>query len=339
MKSIRFLLFPFAILYDVVTRIRNFMYDYKILKATSFSVPTIAVGNLSVGGTGKTPQIEYLVRLFQQSFQLAILSRGYKRKTTGFVLVSEQNLVEEVGDEPLQFYKKFKHIAVAVSESRVEGVEQLIKTNNPSMILLDDAFQHRRLKADFYILLTSYSDLFVDDYLLPTGNLRESRRGAKRANIIVVSKCPSNLSEKKQHEILRKINPLNDQTVFFSTTSYADKLKGTNCILISELKHHEVLLVTGIANPNPLVQFLEEQDVCFQHLKFSDHHDFSEQEIEKIESSFKQIVSEKKILLTTEKDYARLSSKIQNASYIEIQTSFLNGSATTFNALLQAQFS
>ena len=202
-------------LYGLITFIRNFLYDKGLLKSQSFAVPIIAVGNLNVGGTGKTPQIEYLIRLLSSNYKVATLSRGYKRKTKGFVLANANSNAEILGDEPFQFYKKFSQIQVAVDADRKNGIEQLLnQKDSPDIILLDDAFQHRKVKAGFYILLTAYDDLFCDDYMLPTGNLRESKRGAKRADLIIVTKCPATLSEKEQKEIKAKIG--GDKPLFFS---------------------------------------------------------------------------------------------------------------------------
>jgi tetraacyldisaccharide 4'-kinase len=196
MNFLRKILFPFAVLYGFITSIRNFLFDYRILKSYSFPIPVIAVGNLSVGGTGKTPQIEYLIRLLSNKYKIATLSRGYKRKSEGFILANATSNAEILGDEPFQFYKKFPNIQVAVDANRKNGIEQLLsQSNKPDVILLDDAFQHRKVKAGFYILLTAYNDLFINDFMLPTGNLRESRSGAKRADMIIVTKCPRDISE------------------------------------------------------------------------------------------------------------------------------------------------
>src|SRR6187551_1461615 len=202
MNFLRKILFPFAILYGFITGIRNFLFDIGILISYSFDVPIIAVGNLSVGGTGKTPQIEYLIRLLSDKYKVATLSRGYKRQSEGFVLANENSDALELGDEPFQFYQKFKNIQVAVDANRKNGIEQLLTNSNPpEIILLDDAFQHRKVKAGFYIMLTSYGDLYSNDFMLPTGNLRESRSGAQRANIVIVTKCPVNLSLDNQNTI------------------------------------------------------------------------------------------------------------------------------------------
>jgi tetraacyldisaccharide 4'-kinase len=331
MKVLRFLLFPFAVLYDMVTSIRNFLFYSGFLKSALFKTPTIAVGNLSVGGTGKTPQIEYLIRLLNDTYRVAILSRGYKRKTTGFVLVNSGHSFEDAGDEPMQYFKKFKEVSVAVDANRVNGIKQLLVQKSPEVVLLDDAFQHRKVKASFYLLLTKYDELYTDDFLLPTGNLRESKRGAKRADVILVTKCPLNLSEIAQQEIVLKINPRPYQQVFFTCISYVDTLKGSMQVTVDELVDYAVVLVTGIANPMPLLDFLGDKNVHFEHLFFPDHHHFSKKDIDKIKSKYLQIDSVKKIILTTEKDFVRLSEKIKNLSYLEIETVFLSDQKRLFD--------
>lgn len=338
MKLLRFLLFPFAVLYDIITRVRNWFFNLGILKSTSFNIPVIAVGNLSVGGTGKSPQIEYLIRLLKDNYRIAVLSRGYKRKTEGFQIVNDAHTAEDVGDEPLQFYKKFKTaITVAVDADRTNGIQQLLQLKNPpEVVLLDDAYQHRKVTASSYILLTKYNDLFVDDFLLPTGNLRESRRGAKRAKVIVVTKCPESLSKAAQEKIVRKLNPKPYQKVFFTTIAYDENLKGTNELTIDDLEDKEVLLVTGIANPTPLLSFLKEKKVNFKHLNFPDHHNFTQQDIENIKKSYEALASQQKIILTTEKDYMRLEGKIDPLNYISIKSEFLNGGEQFDKAILES---
>lgn len=324
MKFIRYVLFPFAVIYDLITSIRNFCYDKGVFKSTSFSLPVIAVGNLSVGGTGKTPQIEYLIKLLQGK-KTAVLSRGYKRKTSGYVLLNDTHSSEDVGDEPLQFFRKFPNTSVAVHANRVEGIERLNKEVNPEVILLDDAYQHRKVRAGFYVLLTKYGDLYAEDFILPTGNLRESRRGSKRANVIVVTKCPEVLSEEEQQKIIQRLKPAKHQQVFFSKISYTNTLKGSISLTLDELVDHEVLLITGIAIPQPLLDFLDKKQISYKHIKFPDHHHFSSSDIDGINGQFDAMDSEKKLILTTEKDYVRLSHRIKDLSYIEIETQFLQG--------------
>lgn len=335
MKILRFLLFPFAIMYDLVTSIRNFLFEIDFFKQKKFPVPVIVVGNLSVGGTGKTPQIEYLIRLLKNKYQIAVLSRGYKRKTKGFLKVKNEHSSADVGDEPLQFCKKFSDVFVAVDENRVAGIQQILHQSKTDIVLLDDAFQHRKVKGSFYLLLTKFEDLFVDDFLLPTGNLRESRRGAERANAIIVTKCPENLTQNQQKSIKNKLEKY-QKPIFFTAISYSNMVKGFSEILVNDLPNFEVLLVTGIANPSSLTRFLNDQKITFQHLEYPDHHQFSTKDIEQILLQFDAIQNPQKLILTTEKDYVRLSSDIKSCYYLEIETTFLGNQKQDFDNLLIA---
>lgn len=319
MNLIRKILFPFAVLYGFITSIRNFLYDHQILKSYSFDLPVIAVGNLSVGGTGKTPQIEYLIRLLSEHYKVATLSRGYKRKSEGFVLADESSNAEILGDEPFQFFQKFPNIQVAVDANRKNGIEQLLsQSDNPEIILLDDAFQHRKVKAGFYILLTTYNDLFADDFILPTGNLRESRSGAKRANIIIVTKCPSDISEIEQNRIKEKLGK--EKPVFFTYIDYDNAVFSTDKTLnVNDLKTVDKLLVAGIAKPEPFFAYL--QAAKNNTMVFPDHHHFTQQDIE--------LITEKaanRMIVTTEKDFVRLNGKLpkEQLFYLPIKSSFVN---------------
>ncbi|WP_269243583.1 tetraacyldisaccharide 4'-kinase [Flavobacterium limnophilum] len=327
MNLLRKILFPFAILYGFITNIRNFLFDKGILKSYSFDVPIIAVGNLSVGGTGKTPQIEYLIRLLSSNYKVATLSRGYKRQSKGFVLADSTSNAEILGDEPFQFYSKFKNIQVAVDADRKNGIEQLLfQTNKPDIILLDDAFQHRKVKAGFYILLTSYGDLYSDDFMLPTGNLRESRIGAKRANIIVVTKCPANLSVDEQNKIkrflLRRNDKVKNQELYFSYIDYDDSVYSEDKILkVSEIKNVNKLLLAGIAKPESFFGYLQHgNEEC---LTYPDHHHFTEKDLLEIKNK-----SQNKIIITTEKDFVRLKGSLpkEQLFYLPIRSSFLYAS-------------
>lgn len=318
---LRKILFPFSILYDLVTGCRNFGYDKGLLKSYKFDVPTIVVGNLSVGGTGKTPQIEYLIRLLNPSIRLAVLSRGYKRSTKGFELGNETSSAKTIGDEPFQFLRKFKDVTIAVDGDRVNGINNLLKIpETPEVILLDDAFQHRRVHGGFYILLTSYDQLYSDDWLLPMGNLREARSGAKRAAVIVVTKCPEDLSVAEENEILKKINPSEEQSVFFSAIEYDSKIQGISELELGELKLYQVLLLTGIANPTPLCSFLNKNKIDYTHLKYGDHHNFTANDIHEIRSKYTSLKGERKLILTTEKDYVRILDALPDLHYLEIRT-------------------
>lgn len=327
---LRKLLFPFSVVYYVIMTIRNWLYDIKFFSSTSFEMPIIAVGNLSVGGTGKTPMTEYIVRLLGQKYDTAILSRGYGRKTKGFVLVDGESTAQKIGDEPFQYAIKFPYVKVAVCESRVAGVnalQQLFPKNE--LVILDDAFQHRAIKAGFYVLLTAYDDLYIRDWLLPMGNLRESAAGAKRADVVVVTKCPVNLSVDEQNAIKRKLNFASDK-VFFSTIEYADFVSnGKESIIRNELVV-EFVAVAGIAKPQ---YFYETLGVASENaMTFPDHHPFSTQDIQSILDK-----AQGKKILTTEKDFMRLKGLIaeQQLYYLPIKTKFLNN-GEQFDQLLQS---
>ena len=321
MNVLRKILFPFAILYGFITTIRNYLFDKGILKSTSFDIPVIAVGNLSVGGTGKTPQIEYLIRLLSDQYKTATLSRGYKRKSEGFVLANSTSNAEILGDEPFQFYEKFSNIQVAVDANRTNGISQLLlQKDKPEVILLDDAYQHRKVTAGLYILLTSYGDLYADDFILPTGNLRESRSGADRANIVIVTKCPNDLSIEEQNRIQQKLKLSTRQQLYFTFIDYDDAIYGKNeKISVSEIKSESKVLLAGIAKPAPFFDYLKnENDQC---LTFPDHHHFSEEDLETI-----QVQSQGRKIITTEKDYVRLkdSRLVHQLYYLPIKTTFID---------------
>lgn len=325
-KGLRWILSPLSLLYALVLGIRNRLFDINILKQTSFDVPVIAVGNLSVGGTGKTPQIEYLIRLLQDDYTIAVLSRGYKRKSEGFVIANNETKVEEIGDEPFQFFKKFEKITVAVDADRTNGIENLLKIDPTiSLILLDDAYQHRKVKAKFYTLLTSYDNRYTNDFVLPLGDLRESRSGAKRANVIVVTKCPENLTEIERNKIVNELKPARSQNVFFSSVLYDDVIRSNeDSLSLEDLVGYEVVLVTGIAKPKPLVEYVAEKGIKFTHLDFPDHHNFTPSDIEKINKTFQKISNSKKLILTTEKDFTRISDSIDGIYSLGIRTSIID---------------
>jgi tetraacyldisaccharide 4'-kinase len=321
MNLLRKILFPFALLYGIITSIRNFLFDKKVLPSYSFDIPVIAVGNLSVGGTGKTPQIEYLIRLLLPKYKIATLSRGYKRKSKGFVLADSTSNAEILGDEPFQFYKKFNNIHVAVDTDRKKGIEQLLTLAvKPEVILLDDAFQHRKVKAGFYILLTSYGDLYADDFMMPMGNLRESRNGAKRANIVIVTKCPATLSLDEQNKIRVQLKLDSNQELYFSFIDYDESVYSENKTMkLNEIKNMDKLLIAGIAKPELFFRHLQQQkEAC---LTYPDHHHFTENELLEIKNK-----SQNNIIITTEKDYVRLKDSIlkEQLYYLPIRISFLS---------------
>jgi tetraacyldisaccharide 4'-kinase len=320
MIILRYLLFPFAILYGIITSTRNFLYDKGVLKSHIYNIPIIAVGNLSVGGTGKTPQIEYLIRLLSSNYKIATLSRGYKRKSEGFVLADANSDSEIIGDEPFQIYQKFPNIKVAVDVDRKNGIEQLLSLpDKPNVILLDDAFQHRKVRAGFYILLSAYDDLFCDDFMLPTGSLRESRTGATRADVIIITKCPKDLSEIAQQNIKNKIG-LN-KPVFFSFINYDDKVYNeTESESVDEINNVDKLLLTGIAKPEPFFGYLQAEKNA--KMVYADHHHFTENDIKEIKNK-----ANNKLIITTEKDYVRLKNQnLKSLFYLPIKSVFIANS-------------
>lgn len=320
MNFLRKILFPLAIVYGGITGIRNLFFDKGILKSHSFDLPVIAVGNLSVGGTGKTPQIEYLIRLLSGKYKIATLSRGYKRKSEGFVLADAASNAAILGDEPFQFYRKFPEVMVAVDANRTNGIQQLLQQQEkPEVILLDDAFQHRKVKAGFYIMLTAYNDLYTDDLILPAGNLRESRSGVNRADIVVVTKCPENLTAIQQNEIKTRFKLASHQQLFFTFIQYHDAVfSEENSIAVKEIDSDKVLLVAGIAKPEPFFNHLKAaKNNC---MAFPDHHDFTDKDIAEIKQK-----ANNKIIITTEKDYVRLAGKLPSGQlfYLPIISSFV----------------
>jgi tetraacyldisaccharide 4'-kinase len=307
LKSFRVLLLPFALLYGLLVIIRNWLYDKQIKQSVSFGLPVICVGNLSIGGTGKSPMVEYLVLHLKNLYKVSTLSRGYKRKTRGYALASDQATALDIGDEPMQFHRKFPDVPVAVGEQRVQAIPQLLHDKPATeVIILDDAYQHRAIQAGFNILLTDYGNLFTRDFYLPTGDLRDSRDSYKRADIIVVTKCRPDISEEERQEIIKEIDPLPNQHVFFSAIAYGSiyHISRNTFGLIDE--ETEVLLITGIANPKPLQKYLEEQIDTYQMMHFSDHHIFSTDDWREIRKRFENITATKKMILTTEKDAMRL---------------------------------
>ena len=306
----RILLLPISFLYHIVLTIRHKLYDWHILKATRFEKSVICVGNLNLGGTGKTPHTEYLIKLLENNYRVATLSRGYGRKTKGFQLADETSTYEDLGDEPLQYFTKFHDIQVAVDEDRVDGVRKLIcSPNHAEVILLDDAFQHRSIKAGLNILLTEYGHLYCDDFLVPAGSLRDVRSAAKRADIIVVSKAPKDLDKSERQRIVCKLKPSKDQKVFFSYLEYQaleplnDKAKTIAVEMIDS-----VLAFCGIAHPESFVEALKKQFKNVDSLRFADHHAFTKEDISSILDRFAHLDGDKKIIVTTEKDAARLTN-------------------------------
>ena len=318
----RFLLLPFAILYGLGVRLRHFLYDRGWLSSKRYPFPILCVGNLAVGGTGKTPMVEYLVRLLGQE-QVAVLSRGYRRKTKGFVLADDSATAMTLGDEPYQYHRKFPRATVTVCESRQEGIERLLENPHFKYIILDDAFQHRKVQAGTNLLLTSYDKLYTQDFLLPVGSLRDIRSRARKAQIIIVTKCPE-LTQAEQEKIIQQLKPLPSQKVYFTSIAYSDRVYShEDSQALKDFIATPFTLVTGIANPTPLVDFLEKQGASFEHLAYSDHHHFSNRELE--------LLRQKGRILTTEKDYVRLEGALSTLYYLPIETQFLNDQRLIFN--------
>lgn len=302
MKVFRMLLLPIAILLDVITSTRNKLYELGYKPSAKFDLPVIGVGNLAVGGTGKTPMTEHLVRLLKGEYKLATLSRGYGRMTRGFRLATQHESASTVGDEPFQFFKKFNpEIVVAVGEERAMAIPLLLDEHPEiDVILLDDAFQHRKVKPSFQILLTDYNNLFYKDYLLPAGRLRESKEGAERADVVVVTKCPSELQEDERIEIEAKIRSYTKKPIFFSTLRYGVVMPMGNA---AQQFPDRVILVSGIANPQPLERYITSNYKLVKHLIFTDHYTYTYKDLSEITEIAKQ---HNAAIITTEKDAVKI---------------------------------
>lgn len=306
------LLLPFSLLYGVIIRLRNWLFDRGIFPSEEKTVATIVVGNLTVGGTGKTPHVEYIVEKLQSEFKVAVLSRGYKRFTKGFNVVTSTSTANEVGDEPKQIATKFTNIPVVVCENRSKGIDQLLKLYpNTELVILDDAFQHRRLKHGFSVLLTDFNRLHTRDSMLPGGNLREPISGSLRASIIMVTKCPPGTKPIELRSVELEVKPHRGQRVLFSGFNY-EPLKPLfpNCTDSfsppEKLDGYTILLVTGIVSPTPILNELEPACKSIVSFNFPDHHSFTQSDLVKIERKFDALETSEKIIIVTEKDAARL---------------------------------
>jgi len=341
MKSWRFLLFPFALIYGAITLLRNGMYRVGIFKASKFSLPIISIGNLSMGGTGKTPHTEYLIRLLQDENKIFTLSRGFGRKEYGFIQASDQSSARQIGDEPFQFYRKFgSKIGVAVDANRVSGVMEICRTN-PSIqvVLLDDAYQHRAIKAGLSLLITPYDDPFYTDFIVPVGRLREARWGKNRADLIVVSKCPP-FEQINRDEIRRKINPNQQQKVFFSRIVYGSAFNISNPSQSCQLIGRNLIVVSGIANPSSLIEQLAVENTILEHVKFADHYNFKPTDIRAIHNLFDKFAGDDALIITTEKDAMRLLNpemreEILNYPWFYQEIEIEIDQATEFNQLIK----
>ena len=337
-------LWPFSVLYGVGVKVRNLLFDVGWLHEESFPLPVICIGNLTVGGTGKTPHTEYLIRLLQDSFRLSVLSRGYKRKSKGFVLASSTSRMEDIGDEPYQMARKFPSIHVAVDRDRCRGIRQLTSPQgapDTEVILLDDAFQHRYVRPGLRILLMDYHRPVECDQLLPAGRLREPANGKKRADLLIVTKCPPTLSLEECERIRQRIQPLPHQEVFFTTLAYGklySLFMDAPAQPLDALKDKEVLLVTGIASPVPLMEEVGRHAAHITPLLFGDHHNFDGADMQQIAQQFHQLPGTRRLILTTEKDASRLighpqlSEELKPYIYVlPIEVEFLHKGELVFN--------
>ena len=323
MKLFRILLFPIAILYGLITSIRNGLFDIKVFKGQITKVSSIGVGNLSSGGTGKSIIVDYLISIYQTSYSVAVLSRGYGRKSTGFKLANSYSSAIKIGDEPFQYFKKYSNIKVAVGEDRINAVNKILEQYSKiNLILFDDIMQHRWMIPSQLILTTTYSNPFFNDFIIPIGSLREFTYGKKRAQTIVVTKCPSDLSEQNRLDFKKRGKFLSNQDVFFTKINYSEMIVNSyEKLNFDVLKNIKILLVTGIADSSPLVQFLNFKNIYFDHLKYRDHFNYNSDSVKKIKKKAKN-----SFILTTEKDYGRLSPllKTNKLFYIPVNLSFFS---------------
>lgn len=352
--TMSWLLFPLTMWYAVGVAVRNFLYVLGLKRQEAPHITTIGIGNLSTGGTGKTPHVEYLLRLLSDQYPTAMLSRGYKRKSKGFVLDDGSHEASLLGDEPAMVAAKFPHVQVAVCEKRVEGVKRLIEKpvatdnpeeqepaetpNPPQLIILDDVFQHRAIKPSINILLTEYRHPYFRDYILPYGNLREFRTGRIRASIVIVTKCPAVLNPIEKHNIIHDLKLQNYQKVFFSYLKYGaiTHLDGTPSDI--DLRRTEcVLALTGIAHPEPMIEEIRHHSKV-RHLAFGDHHNYTKSDIATIRAAFEEIKAERKIILTTEKDAIRLRGIADDLPiYVQpIEVAFHKGKDLDFDQVINS---
>jgi len=348
MNARRILLFPVSLVYGFIIGIRTLLYDIGLLKPIEVNVNTIGIGNLSVGGTGKTPHVEYIVELLQNQLKIAILSRGYGRKSSGYILAEKSSTAQQIGDEPAQYIQKFDSI-VAVCENRVQGIHNLLNTYpDINLVILDDVFQHRKLKVELNIALTDYNQMYYNDFILPSGNLREFKTAIKRADAVVVTKSPMDISPYDRRNIELKINPKGYQKVFFSHINYLEpvainekaKLEQNNFEKIKQQKSG-ITLFTGIANASPIEDYLRRITPHFSNIRFGDHHHFSENDLDRVKKKHESLPTENKIIITTEKDYNRLADtsmlhvlESYPLYYLPIKVEFNEKDKEEFNQLI-----
>ena len=321
----RYLLFPLSFIYGSITAIRNLLFDYGIFKSQSYTIPIICIGNLSVGGTGKTPHTQYLLDLLKNNYKVAVLSRGYGRKNSNLQFVETTSNATKVGDEPLQLKQNNPECLVVVEKNRNKGVKKILNDfPETEVILLDDGYQHRWIKAGFNILITPFSSPYYKDYLMPVGKLRESKKGVSRANAVIFSKTPENTNPTLKKGMLERLHLFAHQEAYFSGIQYHRFKCINNNTELEENNPYSITLVSGIANANPLIKYLEEKGHSINHLKYSDHHNYSSNDIDTILAEYTADKSIKKLILTTEKDATKLKQflphfKDANFYYIPIE--------------------
>jgi len=321
----RYLLFPLSFIYGCITGMRNLLFDYGVFKAKSHPIPIICIGNLSVGGTGKTPHTQYLLDLLKNNYKVAVLSRGYGRKTSSLQLVEINSNAIEIGDEPLQLKQNNPECLVVVEKNRNKGVQHILKHfPKTDVILLDDGYQHRWIKAGFNILITPFSSPYYKDYLMPVGKLREGKKGVTRANAVIFSKTPENTNPTLKKGMLERLHLFSNQKAYFSVIEYHKFKCISNNTELEENIPYSITLVSGIANASPLVKHLKEKGHSINHLKYSDHHNYTSKDIDTILAKYNAEKSTKKLILTTEKDATKLKQflshfKDVNFYYIPIE--------------------
>lgn len=343
------LLYPLALIWGIITGIRNFLYNSGLLKSVEFNLPVICVGNITVGGTGKTPHTEYIADLLRKDFKVATLSRGYKRTSHGFRIASPETPVKEIGDEPMQIFRKFPDVLVTVDRNRVKGVTRILEdAPETEVIILDDAYQHRRITPGFSILLTDFERLIVRDHMMPYGNLRESFGNMRRADIIIISKSPENLSPIQRRIMVKEIDKSPYQNLYFTSMAYCYPIpvfegitKDVKIPDLSDTENCGIVLITGIANPQPFKEYLQERYKEIKHLSFPDHYTFRERDLHSVAEEFQNLKSTIKYLITTEKDAVRLREFTNIAEplksaffYIPIGIHFLNDDKDEFDNMI-----